>query len=172
MARVQGIYGSFTVSHYHSVPRNDIDLSSGTRWVQIKQVFIICDVVKFSLREWRSRWFNPIDYEEGETRKVELKGARGWLDVLNAGQTIDWEKEGRKGGGHVSLYYVVAQAKVEEREIWKEDGRPGGLDRDHCSDNTGPVWVETAKREEERILDTDFLKECNFGRLLLQLVGE
>lgn len=110
---------------------------------------------------------------KGKQGKVELKGARGWLDVLlNAGQMIDWDKEGRKGGGHLSLYYVVAQAKVEEREIWKEDGRPGGLDRDHCSDNTGPVWVGTAKREEERILDTDFLRECNFVRITIATWGK
>lgn len=66
---------------------------------------------------------------KGKKRKVESKGARGWLDVLNAGQTIDWEREGRKGGGHVCMYYLVVQAKVEETKIWKEDGRPGGLDR-------------------------------------------
>lgn len=54
MAKVQGFYGSFTVSHYDSVPRIDIDLSLGDDTVQSKQVLVICDVTKFSLRERKS----------------------------------------------------------------------------------------------------------------------
>lgn len=41
--------------------------------------------------------------------------------------------------------------------------------RDHCSDNTGPVLVGTAKREKERILNTDFLRECNFWEIISTL---